>query len=265
MPASARGLNVTVTDLSPPWRTPGRPVVFHHGIGTNQDIWAGWLPVIAPHHRVVRFDTRGFGASPVPPEGEAWSIDALIDDLFDAASAAGPGPVHLVGESLGGTVVLAAALRHPERVATVTVSNASFTGGGIGKLGGWRDLFAAEGVTGWSARMNEWRFRPGAITPAMAAWFSGEQERTKPHVALGLGDLLAGVDLTDALPTLARPLLVLAPDSSPFVPVRLAAELKERVPDTELRVFPGVRHGLPFSHAEECARALLDFLQRRDA
>ncbi|HYH22529.1 MAG TPA: alpha/beta hydrolase [Azospirillum sp.] len=265
MPTSTRGLNVSVTDLVPPWRTRGRPVVFHHGIGTSQDIWAGWLPVVAPHHPCVRFDVRGFGASPVPPEDAAWSMDELIDDLFDVAEAAGPGPVHLVGESMGGTVVLAAALRRPERVATVTVSNASFTGGGIGQLGGWRDLFATAGVAGWSARMNEWRFAPGAIDPAMAAWFSAEQERTKPHVALGLGDLLAGTDLTGALPSLARPLLVLSPDASPFVPVRLAAELKERAPDAELRVFPGVRHGLPFSHAGECARTLLDFLHRRDA
>ena len=33
-------------DLTPPWSQGRRPVVFHHGIGTNRQIWSDWLPAI---------------------------------------------------------------------------------------------------------------------------------------------------------------------------------------------------------------------------
>ncbi|SVE54095.1 uncharacterized protein METZ01_LOCUS506949 [marine metagenome] len=47
--------------------------------------------------------------------------------------------------------------------------------------------------------------------------------------------------------------LLLHPNNSPFIPVLLIAELQSLAPDSRLQVFPGTRHGLPFSHADECA------------
>ncbi len=262
MPTSSRGLLYDVVDIRPPWRAPGRPVVFHHGVGTNRDIWAAWLPVVAAQLPVVRFDLRGFGDSVAAlPEDPSVLLDVLIEDLFDVVPTAEP--VHLVGESAGGTVVLAAALRHPQRVASVTISNAAFVGSKIGQIDGWRRLFDEKGMKGWSDRMMECRFAPGATDSASAAWFSTQQERATASASLVVADMLAGTDLTSELPGLRVPLLILAPDSSPFVPLSSSTDLHALVPGSELRVFPGVRHGLPFSHAEECARILLDFLQRR--
>ena len=47
--------------------------------------------------------------------------------------------------------------------------------------------------------------------------------------------------------------LLLHPENSPFIPVPLIAELQSLAPDSRLQVIPGTRHGLPFSHADECA------------
>jgi 3-oxoadipate enol-lactonase len=257
-----RGLAFTITDLRPPWWRDAQPLVLHHGIGTNRDIWCDWLPALATHREVVRFDFRGFGSSIVPGAGHAWSMDELIDDLFEVADLAGPGPVHLAGESMGGTVVLAAALQQPERVASVTISNAAYKGQGIGRLPSWKAEIEGEGIAAWAERMMTLRFAPGAVSADRHAWFAAEQARAKAHVVLGLGELLAVQDLTQAASKLTAPLLILAPDSSPFVPVRQAAELVELVPHAELNVFAGVRHGLPFSHATEAARLTADFLER---
>jgi pimeloyl-ACP methyl ester carboxylesterase len=259
---TARGLAYTLTDLRPPWRPEGRPVIFHHGIGTNRDIWSGWLPHIAARHPTARFDFRGFGSSFVPSNGHKWSMAELIADLFEIADLAGTGPVHLVGESMGGTVALAAALERPDRVASVTISNAAYKGQGIGRLPGWKAEIEKDGIAGWAERMMALRFAPGAGDADELAWFASEQARAKAHVVLGLGELLAVQDLTATVSKLKAPLLILAPDSSPFVPVRQATELVELVPHAELCVFAGVRHGLPFSHAEEAARLTSDFLDR---
>ncbi len=257
-----RGLAYATADVRPPWHGDERPVVLHHGIGTNRDIWCGWLPEVAAQHRVVRFDFRGFGASAVPPVNHTWTMRELIDDLLEVADIAGDGPVHVVGESMGGSIALAAAIERPDRFASVTISNAGYKGQGIGRLPGWKAEIERDGIATWAERMMPLRFAPGAADARQLAWFATEQARAKPHVVLGLGDVLARLDLTQQAPTLKIPLLILAPDSSPFVPVRQASELVELIPHAELNVFAGVRHGLPFSHAAKASRLTRDFLAR---
>ncbi|MGB3865302.1 MAG: alpha/beta hydrolase [Xanthobacteraceae bacterium] len=261
MPMTADGIHYVTHDLRPPWRDSGLPVVFNHGIGTDLDIWAEWVPVIAAHHPVIRFDMRGFGQSEVPPEDHVWSMSEFVKDLWDvAAGGAGGDRVHLVGESFGGTIALAAAIAYPERVASVSISNATFKGEGVGQIQYWRDQFVQGGGPGWSGRMMDHRFAPGVGDPAALAWFAAEQAKTQAHVAMGLAGVLASSDLTEGLRSLDVPISIVLPDSSPFVPVRHGADLHEIARRSRLRIVPGVRHGLPFSHAEREARELLSVL-----
>jgi 3-oxoadipate enol-lactonase len=192
MPTTADGIHYVTNDLRPPWVTSGLPVIFNHGIGTNHDIWAEWVPVIAARHPVVRFDMRGFGQSAIPPEHHKWSMDEMVKDLWDVADTTRAGKVHLVGESFGGTIALAAAVARPQRVASVTISNATFKGAGVGQLQYWKDQFAEGGTAGWSERMMVHRFVRGVGDPRALAWFAREQATTRPHVALGFGTLLGG-------------------------------------------------------------------------
>lgn len=261
---SPRGLSYSVTDLRPPWARTAKAIVFTHGIGTNRDIWSGWLPALSAKRPCVRFDTRGYGHSVLPPVEHKWTIDELVLDLLDVVAAAAPGQVHLVGESLGGTVVLAAAARHPDKVASATVSNTAFRGAGIQYVKSWRDDFRRRGVKAWSRDMMEKRFVPGALDEAQRSWFEAEQDKSPEHVTVGLGEMLAAADLTAELAKIKCPLLVLMPDRSPFVTARMAVELSEHIPHAELTVYPGARHGLPFSHAAECSARLATFLDRAE-
>ena len=261
MTAMPKGLHARIDDLRPPWATGGMPVVLHHGIGTNLGIWSEWVPTLAGRHQVVRFDMRGFGRSPVPLLDHGWTMDELVDDVWAVADLAEQERVHLVGESMGGTIVLAAACARPERVASVHISNASFKGKGLGELAYWRKQFADGGPAGWSRRMMENRFEPGSLEPAAWGWFEAEQAKTHPHVAVGLGGVLAGSDLSEKLKSFPRPISVALPNESPFVPVEHGHELEQLAPDVRLRVVHGVRHGLPFSHASSESRSLLGFLQ----
>jgi 3-oxoadipate enol-lactonase len=266
MPRTARGLHYEVTDLRAPWlreRRSGRPVVFHHGVGASLDIFAQWMPIVAARHPVVRFDMRGFGRSVVPPESHEWTMPELIADLLDVAETAfGTGPVHVMGESIGGTIALAAALRHASRFASVAMSNAAIRGGQIAHAPGWRAEIARIGIKGWSDRLMDMRFLPNAIAPEAHAWFASVQEKSPVHVAVGLGELLVGTDLAADLPTLELPLLLMMPDRSPYVSLAQASALADLVPQAEIAVFPGARHGLPFSHATAAAGVLVDFLAR---
>jgi pimeloyl-ACP methyl ester carboxylesterase len=266
MPKTKRGLHYEVTDLRPAWRrgkNGTRPVVFHHGVGTSLEIFDEWMPIIAASHPVVRFDMRGWGRSVVPPESHAWSMEEMIADVCEVAEAAfGGGPVHVMGESIGGTIALAAGLAQPSRFASIAMSNAAIKGGQIAHAPGWRAEIARVGIKGWSDRLMEMRFAPGTVAPEALAWFASVQERSPPHVAVGLGELLVGTDLASRLSGFELPLLLMMPDRSPYVSLAQANALAELVPQAEIAVFPGARHGLPLSHGKEAAATLLGFLAR---
>ena len=248
-----------VIDHVPGWISPGRTVLFHHGLGACSACWDGWTPALIHRCRLVRFDMRGHGASPVPP-GFEWTLDAMADDVRAVADAAGADRFHLVGESTGGTVALAFAARHPGRVLSVTVSNGAHRGGSIRNLDPWKRIIDEEGMAGWSAHMMGRRFFDDALSEAQRRWYETQQASADSGAILGVAAMLLGADLRPELARVTCPVLLLHPDSSPFIPVETMAELKSALPDARLRVFAHSRHGLPFSHAAECAAALAEFI-----
>jgi pimeloyl-ACP methyl ester carboxylesterase len=256
-------LHYQVCDLVPDWIANPQTIIFHHGIAANTHIWADWLPVLATRYRLVRFDMRGFGKSAQPPRGHRWSFDSLVDDLLKVASAAGAERFHLVGESIGGTVALACTLASPRRVLSLTLSNAAARGGLVANVKGWRDVLAQEGQAGWARVMMQSRFHPGALDPALHAWYLRLHETCSMDATLGLADLLLGADLTPRLGEIAVPTLLLSPQSSPFIPLEVMATMRAAISGAELQVFAHSRHGLPLSHGRACAETLTAFLARR--
>ena len=109
----AGGLSTNYHDLGS-----GRPVTFVHGSGPGVSAWANWrlvMPVLARSWRVVAPDMAGFGFT----EGKAdtaYSMDLWMSQLIGLLDALGIERTDLVGNSFGGAVSLALAIRHPERV-----------------------------------------------------------------------------------------------------------------------------------------------------
>src|SRR6478735_10680631 len=147
-----------LVDQVVPWRAGADPILFHHGIGSSAELWAGWQPALADRYRLAAFDMRGCGRSHVPAADFNWSLDLLVDDLFAVADAAGLRRFHLVGESIGGTVALAAVLARPERIATLTVSNGAHLGATIGRVHAWKKQLDEGGSAGWSKAFMHDRF-----------------------------------------------------------------------------------------------------------
>lgn len=264
--ATAHGsLHYDVVDQVAPWRPENLPILFHHGIGASAGIWAGWQPALVDAYRIATFDMRGYGRSNVPAEDFKWSLGLLIDDLFAVADAAGFARFHLVGESIGGTVAMAAVLARPERIATLTVSNGAHLGASIQRADAWRRQLDEGGSKGWSDAFLRDRFHDGALSPERLAWFAAQQEKWSRASILNALGVLIGADLTPRLSEISCPTLLLHPDGSPFIPVAIMAGLFKGLPDAELNVFGRSRHGLPFSHAVQCAEKLRSFLDSRGA
>ena len=252
-----------VDERTPPWVRDPPTILFCHGVAINCDIWAAWLPVLASHFRIVRFDTRGFGRSYVPGQTITWSMDQLADDILRVAEQTDSARFHLVGESMGGTVCLHLACRPDAPLLSLTCASTAHRGGDIRRVGEWRDFVAREGVAAWSAQMMERRFYPGALLKAQWDWFNGVQQATAAASLLDAADMLVGADLSKDLQQVRVPTLLLCPDASPFVSLDMSSEMHGLIAHSEMAVFPHARHGLPFSHARVCAETLLDFLRRQ--
>jgi 3-oxoadipate enol-lactonase len=108
------------------------------------------------------------------------------------------------------------------------------------------------------ANVMEYRFRDGAVSPAAFAWFKAEQNKTDPALVRGVSELVMETDLTPQLGSISVPVLLLAPDSSPFVESQLVAELHGLLSTSELQVFAATRHGLAFSHGRQCAEQFVE-------
>lgn len=101
---------------------PGAPhVTFSHSLASDLRMWDPQATALAKSYRVLRFDTRGHGASDVPPA--PYSLDELVGDVIGLLDALEVERTHFVGLSLGGMVAQGLALGHADRVASITVAN----------------------------------------------------------------------------------------------------------------------------------------------
>lgn len=250
---------IDITDARQPWAR-DETIIFYHGLGACGAVWRGWMPILAERYRLVTFDLRGHGATPLP-EGYRWSIDGMLGDLAAVADAVGVERFHLVGESIGGTAALAFSARHPGRVLSLAISNGTHKGGAIENLAPWRDLIATGGMAAWSAHMMTQRFHDGALSPDAWDWYERQQASAHPDAILAAAAMLAGADLVGEIGAIKAPTLLLHPDGSPFIPVPVMADLHARLPGARLQVYAHARHGLPFSHAKSCGRVYRRFLK----
>jgi pimeloyl-ACP methyl ester carboxylesterase len=94
------------------------PVLFVHGLGGESLDWVDVAENLSDLLDCYALDLPGFAHSP-PPAGGNVSLDRQAQAVADVARAIGP--VHLVGNSLGGAVTLRVAAEHPELVRSLTL------------------------------------------------------------------------------------------------------------------------------------------------
>ena len=255
---ATHNLYYQVIDHTAPWIEASETIMFHHGVGANWRCWLGWVAALADRYRLVIFDIPGHGQS--QPGDDSITIADLTANIIALADATDCAQFHLVGESIGGTVALQVALDHPDRLLSLTVSNGAHVGGSIENVNSWDAVISGDGMGAWSDQMMAGRFYDGVLETPVWNWYREQQASADGGTVLALLRTLVGADLSARLPEITAPTLLLHPDASPFVPVPIMADLHVRIPNSKLKVFPGAKHGLPFSHAAACSHTLRDFL-----
>jgi 3-oxoadipate enol-lactonase len=232
-------------------------VVLSNSLGATRAMWDPQVPALAERYRVITYDTRGHGESPVP--AGPYSLDDLVDDLVALLDEAGAERAHVAGLSLGGMTGMRLAAREPARLHRLALlCTSAFIGPGAG-YGDRARLVRAEGT--------------GKVAPAVIErWFTPEFREQEPALVARMEAMIAAtpdegyaacceaidrMDLRPDLPGITAPTLVISGWQDPATPPEHQRAIADSIPGAELlTVSPGA-HLANIEQALQVTGALL--------
>lgn len=245
----------------------GEPVFLIHGSGPGVTAWANWrftIPVLAQRFRVIAPDMAGFGYSE-RPAGMQYSMDGWVDHALGLMDALGIEQTNLVGNSFGGALALALAIRAPQRVKRLVLMGSvgvSFpiTPGleaawgytpSIENMRALLDVFAFDRglVTDDLARLRyEASIRPG-FQESFASMFPAPRQRWV--------DAMASRD--DDIRALPHETLLIHGREDQVIPSATSQRLFELIPRAQLHLFGQCGHWTQIEHAGRFTQLLNNF------
>jgi 2-hydroxymuconate-semialdehyde hydrolase len=259
----AAGIQTNYHDLGQ-----GRPVLLIHGSGPGVSAWANWrlvLPELAKRFRVLAPDMVGFGFSE-RPEGIRYDMDTWVGQAIGLLDALGIEQADLVGNSFGGALSLALAIRHPQRVRRLVLMGSvgvpfEITPG-LDAVWGYTpsfenmrrlmDLFAFDRklVTDELARLRyEASIRPG-FQEAFAAMFPEPRQRWVDAMTSTAADIRA----------LPHETLIIHGRDDQVIPLATSLTLAQWIDRCQLHVFGRCGHWTQIEHTGPFVRLVVDFL-----
>lgn len=250
---------------------PGPPVVFLIHLAAVLDNWdPRVVDGLAAKHRVITFDNRGVGASSGSP---ATSMEEMARDAISFIRAMGFDQVDLFGFSMGGMVAQEIVQMAPQLIRRMIITGTGPAGGeGISQVA-W--VTYLDMVRGWLTFQDPKQFlfftrtpegiRAGKEFLARLKERSADRDREITIAALQ-AQLKAlrrwGAKAPADLSKIHHPVLVANGDSDRMVPSQNTRDLAQRLPNSELVIYPDSGHGAVFQfHADFVPRALA-FLSR---
>jgi pimeloyl-ACP methyl ester carboxylesterase len=105
-------------------RGSGEAIVLVHGSASDRRTWSGQLPVFGRSYRVVAYSRRYHWPNPPIARGGDYSMPEHVADLESLIQSLDASPAHLVGHSYGAFVYLLLALKRPEMVRSLVLTEA---------------------------------------------------------------------------------------------------------------------------------------------
>lgn len=250
---------------------PGAPVVFLIHLAAVLDNWDPRIvDGFATKHHVITFDNRGVGASSGAP---ATSMEEMAKDAISFIKAMGLGQVDLFGFSMGGMIAQEIVLMEPQLVRKMIITGTGPAGGeGISKVARVTYL---DMVRGWLTFQDPKQFLFFTRTPAGIRagkeFLQRLKERTDDRdkeitVAALQAQLKAlrrwGAKKSTDLSKVHHPVLVANGDSDRMVPSKNTRDLAQRLPKSELIIYPDSGHGAVFQFHADFVPKALEFLSR---
>ena len=256
----------------------GEPIVLVHGAFSDLRVWEPIREEVAKRYRFIAYTQRYFGTEPWPDDGKNFSIQTDADDLAKFITSLNAGPVHLVTRSRGGGVGMAAALKNPALVRTLTLHEPALL-----------SVLPADSPEGKAAREDREKFTSAAI----AANKAGDPIRTTRIFMEGVYQLGPGgfdrlpeatqkmlldnartapllfggapppAITCDALRTFTRPTLVTHGEKTHAYYKLINEGVSKCVPGAQQVSFPNLVHNAPSANPAAFSATLFEFISKR--
>jgi 3-oxoadipate enol-lactonase len=240
--------------------TDAPPLVLGPSLGTNMQLWEPQMPALAERFRVIRYDHRGHGASPVP-DGPYCLAD-LGGDVLALMDRLGVNRAHVAGLSLGGMVGMWLAAHAPDRVDRLVLV---CTSARLGPPQMWAARAATVRTEGMGAIadavLGRWvpeefaAREPGAVNRLRAMLLA-----TPPEGYAACCEAIQAMDLLPELAQIQADTLVIAGLEDAATPPAHAQRIISGIPQARLALIGGAAHLANVSRPDLVGRLLTDFL-----
>ena len=245
------------------------PVLLVQGLGGEKNSWNLQRAALALRHRTIAFDNRGAGRSD-KPDGK-YNLEEMADDAIAVLDAAGIENAHVVGLSMGGAISQIIALKHPNRVRSLTLVATACRNHAWREelLQSWATTAETEGMAAVGKEAARWMIGPRSfrrVLPALG-WMGPLQLFNPANAFVSQVKAILSTDdgaLNTELANIVCPTMVVVGNQDVLTPRGDAEEIASLIPTAELVVISGGAHGLHIEHASTFNRILLEFLGRAE-
>ncbi|MFF4251629.1 alpha/beta fold hydrolase [Streptomyces sp. NPDC001663] len=278
------GITLTVRSR-PPAREGLPPALYVHGLGGSSQNWSALMEQLEGVVDGEAVDLPGFGDSPPPDDGD-YSVTGHARAVIRFLDAAGRGPVHLFGNSLGGAVTTRVAALRPDLVRTLTLVSPALPEIRVQRTAVPTALLAVPGVAGLFTRFTkEWtaeeRVRgvmalcygdPGRVSPEGFRNAVEEMERRMqlPYLWDAMTRSARGIvnaytlggqhGLWRQAERVLAPTLLVYGGRDQLVGFRMAQKAARTFRDSRLLTLPEAGHVAMMEYPETVARSFLELL-----
>jgi 3-oxoadipate enol-lactonase len=241
----------------------GSPVVvLSHSLASSLAMWHPQMSTLAPHYRVIRYDTRGHGGSEAAPP---YTLDQLGEDAVGLLDALGIDVVHWVGLSMGGMIGQCIALNHPERLRSLALCD---TAAIIPKDAGpvWQeriDMARKKGMEPLAQPTLERWFTSSylGLNSPMVEIIRRQLLATPVEGYIGCSEAIRELNYLDRLSEIKVPTLIMVGEDDPGTPVAASQAIHERIPNSRLVVLTSAAHLSNIEQSRAFNHALMEFLR----
>jgi 3-oxoadipate enol-lactonase len=234
----------------------GAPLLLSNSLGSTLHMWDEQAAALAGSFRVIRYDHRGHGASPVPPG--PYEIADLAGDAVALLDRIGVERAHVCGASLGGQVAMWLAAHEPGRVASLVLCG---TSAWFGPPDPWMERAATVRALGTeavaSAVVARW------FTPVFAERNTSVVERMRSMIAstpregyAACCEVVGRTDLRPDLDAIRAPTLVVAGAEDPAVSAEMVETLAKGIAGSRVEVLDPAAHLVSVERSAEVSRLI---------
>ena len=246
----------------------GAPVLLLHGSGPGVSAWVNWRGVLSSlqdEFRLVAPDLAGFGYSDVP-DGIQYSRAVWLRQIVDFLDALKLDQVDVVGNSFGGSMALALAIEHPERVRKIVLMGSvgvpfELTPG-LDAVWGYepsfenmqslmRDTFAYDTSLITDQLIESRHVASLRTQAAFSSMFPAPRQRWVDAMAHG----------EDAIRGIGHPTLLVHGRDDKVIPLSTSLTLHQLIDDSQVHIFGRCGHWTQIEKGPEFCGLLRDFFK----